>query len=185
MLVGLGVSSCLVIVSCVTVAPCLQEPLAFKFHDRDDGKQVLAEPADGPHFKFDDDAGLPLAFDFDSDGVDEGDDGGDEAVGGAADTAKDSDHMLDFTSSVYIAGLSHALHNTTKDLDASLLHWSFWVDQLKTVCRLLSNKWTNDRVLQTCFKGHPSVGEIKRFRASVYEARWGSIWYAVGQWASS
>eukprot|EP00972_Heterocapsa_arctica_P050312 7398595-Heterocapsa_arctica.AAC.1 len=49
------------------------------------------------------------------------------------------------------------------------------------VCRLLSNKWTKDRLLSTCFKGHPLAGEIKRFRARIYEARWGSIWYAVGQ----
>jgi hypothetical protein len=161
----------------VTVASCLQEPPAFKFQD--DGEEVPAEPAGGPHFTFDD-AG-PLAFDFDG-----GDNGNDEAAGGEDDApaeqeTEDSDYMLDFTSSVYIAGLLHVLHNTTQDLGATLLHWSLWVDQLKMVCRLLSNKWTKDRFLQTCLKGHPLAGDIKRFRARVYEARWGSIWYAVGQ----
>jgi mRNA-degrading endonuclease YafQ of YafQ-DinJ toxin-antitoxin module len=153
----------------------LQEPPAL-FEFQDDGEEV---PADGPHFNFDD-AG-PLAFDFDG-----GDDSSDEAAGGAdgapaEQEAKDSDYMLDFKSSVYIAGLLHVLHNTTKDLGTALLHWSLWVNQLKMVCRLLSNKWTKDRLLQTCFKDHPLDGDIKRFRARVYEARWGSIWYAVGQ----
>jgi hypothetical protein len=101
-----------------------------------------------------------------------------------ANVADPDAYRLDFTSSVFIAGFLHILHNTTKDLQDVLGYWDTFINFLRQVCRLLSRKWSRDRLLETCFCDYPernSRCEIERFKAHVYEGRWGSIWHAIGQ----
>lgn len=164
-----------------------QSPAAFVFEDaaaRPDRDTLASQPA----FRFEDSMGpvegpaVP---------------GGASASTGPGDNAPPPDaqaphhrgahadpYLVNMRRSVYIAGMLHVLHNTTKDLADCLLFFPTFLNQLRQTCRLLSRRWSCDRLIETCFSIAPQSArkaEIKSFRAHVYEARWGSIWFAIGE----
>ena len=70
-----------------------------------------------------------------------------------ADMSEDSegeDLRIDFTASIFVAGILHIISNLTKDLNKSLHHFKTWVDQLKDVCKLLKRRWSRDRLKESC-----------------------------------
>ena len=85
---------------------------------------------------------------------------------------------IDLTSTLYIAGLLHIVHNCTKDLAIVLLYWEWFTDHLRQLCRLLHKKWARQRLLETCFSAPPHCyrrDDYAHFTAGVYEGRWASV----------
>lgn len=157
-----------------------QEPSQFYFETQAFGGVYASKGAVQPSFVFDDDGergNSSSAFAFDDRETDMV--GQRQAPNVVVDQVE-----VDFTRSVYIAGMLHVLHNTTRDLSDVLHHWPKFIPSLKQVCRLMTRKWSCDRLCQACFAESPQsvrVGDIKSFHASVYEGRWGSVWHAVGE----
>ena len=74
------------------------------------------------------------------------------------------------------------MHNITKDFISVLNHWQTFFHQLKHVVRLLSKRRTKQRLLITCVSLPPYNAhqhEIKDFRHSVHEERWGIAMAAI------
>ena len=116
-------------------------------------------------------AGQPEADDNDVAGPPEAD--ADDVAGPCSDG-----FVLDFRHSLYIPGLLHITHNIAKDLPAILVHWEIFVEQLRHVCRLLTSKWSKQRLLQTHFIGAELADVCKKissFGCKVYEGRWGEV----------
>ena len=89
---------------------------------------------------------------------------------------------LDFRDQIYCAGLLHIAHNMCKDMHNALEHWPVFVDQLTHVCRLLSQKFSRDRLLQTCFSELPWSAfqdQFKSFNSNVYGGRWNTVMIAL------
>ena len=91
--------------------------------------------------------------------------------------------MLDMRNSIFIPGVLHVIHNMTEKLSESLDHYDRYLEYLKHVCRLLSRRWSKDRLKENCFKNHLKVYEplLEQFNAEVYEGRWGSVLHAVSE----
>eukprot|EP00959_Pyramimonas_sp_CCMP1952_P230123 4811301-Pyramimonas_sp.AAC.1 len=70
----------------------------------------------------------------------------------------------------------------TEKLGDALDHFSRWFDGLKHICRLVSRRWSKDRLLESCFS-NPCFDQHRRqledFSVEVYEGRWGSILVAL------
>ena len=91
---------------------------------------------------------------------------------------------IDLTSTLYIAGLLHIVHNCTKDLANVLLYWEWFTDHLRQLCRRLHKKWARQRLLETCFAAPPHChhqNDYAHFTGGVYEGRWASVSNAVAQ----
>lgn len=91
-------------------------------------------------------------------------------------------YNLDLEPSIFIPGVLHIISNITKDLAAPLEYWNTWLEQLRHVCRLLSRKASKQRVIEACFSEPPQslrAGEIHKFKAGVYDGRWGSVTHAA------
>lgn len=158
-------------------------------------------PADGINFAFHGDDGIEeagddIAFDF-------AEDIGPPVVAAAApleavdvaghvaerplgqsdyDIGGDDVFEIDLTPSVYIAGVLHVIHNIAAGLPEVLPWWKTFILQLTHVTRLLTNKFSRDRLLETCFTNLPARAHRDRFRtftAAVYEGRWASSLEAV------
>ena len=92
----------------------------------------------------------------------------------------DDAYQLDLRKSLFVAGVLHVMHNTTRDLGEQLTHWSEYIEQLRQVSRLLKYKWSRSRLLQTCFANGPQAArkhEISGFNGAVYEGRWGGVFF--------
>ena len=108
----------------------------------------------------------------------------DAAVDPQPDQPDISQLEIDLTSTVYIPGLLHICHNVVKDLTITLHEWQPFESRLRHLCRLLSKKFTRQRLLETCFVEEPLSffrADFHEFSASVYEGRWGSVSSAVGK----
>jgi hypothetical protein len=112
--------------------------------------------------------------------------GGGAVIGDALDTAgghpSPDPYDVDLTKTIYVAGPHHIVHNMQDELHAAMMFWSWFVLHLKHLCRLLTNKWTKDRLLRTCYAdGVANVfyDLIKRFDSLVYDKRWGTAAAAI------
>ena len=93
------------------------------------------------------------------------------------------DAWLDLSGTIYVPGLLHICHNCVKDLGVVLSSlWEAFVGELRHVCRLLSRKRSNERLLATCVTGQYAAfhNDFKAIKANVYTGRWGAVAYCVG-----
>ena len=91
-------------------------------------------------------------------------------------------YEVDMSKAVYIAGPHHMIHNLQNDFPSVMSLWVWFINFLKHVCRLLSNKWSKDRLLRRCFSAGPSqlyYSDISSFSSLVYDARWGTAAAAI------
>ena len=56
--------------------------------------------------------------------------------------AQEDPLTLDFTPSIFVAGMLHVINNCTEDLAGTLLWWSELVNMLRHLCRSLSRRWS-------------------------------------------
>ena len=100
------------------------------------------------------------------------------------DMPVDDPYMIDCTGSIYAAGLLHVLHKAVEGLEEVLVFWPIFIDMLRHVCRLLSQKWSRQRFVETCCNT-PALRirarDLESFSGGVYEGRWGSVVSAIGQ----
>ena len=78
-------------------------------------------------------------------------------------------------------GLLHIIHNGSNDLVKVLESLGTTVSQLKEVSRLLAHPPSRERLIATCFispVARQFKGQLLKFSAKVYEARWGSVAFA-------
>ena len=78
---------------------------------------------------------------------------------------------------IFISGPHHILHNLTEDLPNVLVWWSIFIEFLKAVTQLLSQPWTRERLVASCFSDGPQqvmAADIGSFNARVYDKRWGT-----------
>ena len=78
--------------------------------------------------------------------------------------------------------LMHIIHNCTKGLSGVMQHYDGFVEGLKVVAKLLSERETKQQVRATCFSSVPGIAwkaEISGFHGKVHEERWGTIAHAV------
>lgn len=104
------------------------------------------------------------------------------AEGGAGDVDNLRATVVDLTRGLYLPGVLHTIHNCTKDLGTGLGFWDEWLEGLMHVCRLMTNKWSKTRILQTCFRDLPArafATQVREFNCLVFSGRWGSILVAV------
>ena len=93
-------------------------------------------------------------------------------------------YWVNLTGSIYIAGVLHVIHNTCHDLHDVMLFWSTWLNQLTHISRLVSKRWSKDRLLETCFVDMPQRAgrdTIKACNAPVYTGRWGAVLISVAE----
>lgn len=79
---------------------------------------------------------------------------------------------IDLTPSIFIAGILHCLSNITKGFDTVLLYWAPFIEPLRHVCRLLSRRYSRERMMEHCFSSGPQAAlrdEFLGFSADVYE----------------
>lgn len=79
-------------------------------------------------------------------------------------------------------GVLHILHNASEALQDVMVTMADTVDKLTQVCKLLSHPFTKPRVMESCFSEGVSRcfrGDLKKFKAKVHRARWGTVAYAV------
>ena len=108
--------------------------------------------------------------------------GGLDAGGLGADGDAGDPYEVDMSKAVYIAGPHHMIHNLQNDFPTVMCLWVWFIHFLKHVCRLLSNKWSKDRLLRRCFSAGPSqlyYSSISSFSSLVYDARWGTAAAAI------
>jgi hypothetical protein len=108
-------------------------------------------------------------------------------VEGAADVAAeavrlpdcflpDDPFALDWTPSIFVPGALHVLHNCTKDLKDSLVHWPNFIVSLRHLSKFLARPWSRARLVTTCFSSAPHhhfAHLYSSFGSVVYEGRWG------------
>eukprot|EP00971_Amphidinium_carterae_P095361 1886900-Amphidinium_carterae.2 len=90
----------------------------------------------------------------------------------------------DLTSELFVPGIMHITHNITGSLHTVLREWTHFTNLLTHVCRLLRNKWSKTRLLNTCFTQQPWAAcrsKLDTFSAAVYQGRWGSVTDAIEQ----
>ena len=95
-----------------------------------------------------------------------------------------NDLWVDLSHTLYIPGVLHIIHNAVKDLQHTLRHWDWFTTRLRHVCRLLSRKYSRQRLMETCFSAEPHCffkNQYTDFTANVYEGRWGSVAFCIGQ----
>ena len=95
---------------------------------------------------------------------------------------EDDPYTVNFRRAIFIGGPHHVLHNFTEGLDKVLVWWPTFILLLKHVCRLLSNKWSCDRLVRSCFLQGPArifADSVVRFNARVFDKRWGTAWNAT------
>jgi len=126
-------------------------------------------------------------FCFDSDSVPE------EPCSGDCDTEPHGPNNADYPAfadpyeinlsrAVYISGPHHIIHNLQEGFGTVLVQWVWFMDLLKHICRLLTNRWTKRRLLQECFSSGPAQvfsDAIRSFHDKVYDKRWGTAMAAV------
>ena len=136
------------------------DPDAFEFHD---GRGEMDTNTFDGSFGFVDGSHAP-------DDVPDGDGGIDSFA-------------IDNTKAIFIAGILHCVHNCTKDFGKGFLeYYDVFVERLTHVCRLMSRRWSKQRLLATCFSTLPQstyYGEFAKFNWVVYPGRWGSILRAI------
>ena len=69
------------------------------------------------------------------------------------------------------------MHNMQEGLVLILGDWAWFIELLKHVCRLMSNRWSKNRLLRQCFVHLPAAlfaDEIQAFHHLVYNKRWGT-----------
>ena len=59
-------------------------------------------------------------------------------------------YMLDMRGSLFIAGVLHIIHDLTRDLLVNLHYADRLLNHLRHICRLLSNKWSRRRFVESC-----------------------------------
>ena len=90
--------------------------------------------------------------------------------------------LADFNRSIFIAGIMHCVHNCCLGLAAVLPFWGTFIDHLKHVTRLVSRKYSKNRLIASCFDEMPNAfyaSAIRAFRANVYDNRWGTALHAL------
>jgi hypothetical protein len=86
------------------------------------------------------------------------------------------------SKTVYLAGPHHALHNLQERFADVLLCWEWYIERLKHVCRLLSNKWSKNRLLRHCFTDGPAkiyYPAVAAYNSLIHDKRWGTAAAAV------
>ena len=77
------------------------------------------------------------------------------------------DLEIDCTKSIYMLGVLHVVHNCIKELsNFGLSYWEAFHEGLSHSCKLLSQQWSKDRPIQTCFATMPAAAhrtEIEYF----------------------
>lgn len=79
-------------------------------------------------------------------------------------------------------GLLHTIDNCTKDFATAIPGFRVFVRKLTAVCRVISAKSSQDKLVSRCFQdriGQHFVGDIRRFHGSVHEGRRGSIAFCL------
>ena len=80
-------------------------------------------------------------------------------------------------------GVLHVVHNCTKELsNIGLRYWEAFHEGLSQICKLLSQQWSKDRLIQTCFDTMPAAAhkrDIECFNYTVYPGRWGTLLVAA------
>jgi hypothetical protein len=167
-------------------------PASFRFDDAPRDSDDVAEPD-------------RLHFDFGNDDDDDADDGRndhhhDEAAANErqspleitpemeadawGDYGQEDAYIVDTNKEVFISGPHHTLHNMTGGLPETLPLWTWFIVLLKNVTKLLSEKFTRNRLLMHCFSHGPQMlysAKIAKFNARVYDARWGTCYSATYQ----
>ena len=96
----------------------------------------------------------------------------------------DDPHVVDFSPSVFVAGLLHVIDNLTGRLEGALALFTWWLELMKHVCRLLARRYSRERMQEKCFS-EPPLSNLSRkfdgFQASVYKGRWGSVANALSK----
>jgi hypothetical protein len=96
---------------------------------------------------------------------------------GALPLDDDPNYVIEMRRMVYFGGPHHMLQGFIDGVPAALAVWNWFIILLKHICRLISNKWSKHRMLQTCFRDPPLVyftPEIMGFNQHVYDKRWGT-----------
>ena len=82
-------------------------------------------------------------------------------------------------------GILHTIDNATKDLGTAMTGFKLVIRKLKSVCRLVRKKGSQDKLVQRCFEPSPVarhfIDDIRKFQGSVHLGRWGSIAFALPQ----
>ena len=147
------------------------------------GHWVAAEDGDGEggddEFDFDFAGEAPaneFNFDVEADAADHADHGeGDQTP---PDYPNEDEYIVDLSKAIYSPGPHHVLHNLTNGLPKILAWWDQFVDYSKNVCKLLSLRFSKERLLRTCFThgaGAMFHDDIEGFNARVYDKRWGTV----------
>jgi hypothetical protein len=87
------------------------------------------------------------------------------------------DYEIDLTKSLFISGPHHMVHNCTSGLMDVMVWWDTFIELLKHICRLLSNKFSKDRLIRSCYQYHhllQFIQDIRKFNGKVYDERWGT-----------
>jgi hypothetical protein len=92
------------------------------------------------------------------------------------------EYDLDFTKSIYIAGVLHIVSNITQDLKTALVHFQKFFLWLSAVTRLLTRKASKRRFVATCLGdrvGGMHESQFLAFTQHVHDKRWGTVLDAV------
>lgn len=79
-------------------------------------------------------------------------------------------------------GLLHCIDNCTKDLAICMPGYRLAVRKLKSVAKLVKSRGSRDKLIQRCFSsrvGGLFADDIRKYKAGVYLARWGTVAFAV------
>ena len=91
-------------------------------------------------------------------------------------------YAIDMGKSLYLSGPHHVLHNLQEGLAEVMIAYVWFIELLKHLCKLLTNRWSKERLLRSCFTSGPSTmfyESIRKFQRKVYEKRWGTAAAAV------
>lgn len=94
------------------------------------------------------------------------------------DVSAPSAYELNFKRSVFWSGPHHVVHNFAKGLPKVMgATWIWYLRLLKHFCRMLSNPWSCQRVIETCFEStafSSFIPDLNGFHHLVYDERWGT-----------
>ena len=105
------------------------------------------------------------------------------AMDEAHEEAQLDDPDVSLERTLAVPGLLHMLHTIGETVIDSSLDLKEALGPLKDICKLISHETTCQRLRETCFSGavgRTFHGELQGFNKFVYEKRWGTIAFAVG-----
>ena len=88
------------------------------------------------------------------------------------------DPQLGFCGMLGVTGMLHVIHSAGESILTATPDLQDAMEPLKEICKIVTHQSSCQRLCETCFAGPVSrtfVKDLRRFRALVYEKRWGTV----------